>query len=239
MKQYVLILILFSFAVFFSSCDTNQIECIRVSSNIISETRDIRDYNGVVMNAVGVVKLIQGQDFAFKITGPDNVVELTKAEIQNDLLVIGTGECFNGNYELTIEITAPEFEVINLSGVGTIESMNTINGDIIEVELLGIGVVEADFVADSVYSRITGQGNLIYSGDVKRHELNCTGEFVFKGFSLVTDHTIINVSGIGDSEVTVEEKLDVIIEGMGNVFYKGYPAITSEIIGTGEIIDKN
>lgn len=239
MKHIVPILILFSLAVVFNSCDTNQLECIRVSSNVISETRDVKDYTGVVMTAVGNVKLTQGLDYACKITGPDNVVELMKTEIQNGLLVIGTDECFNGEYELTVEITAPEFEVINLSGIGTIESTNTISGDIIEVDLYGIGVVEATFVADSLYSTVTGQGNLNYSGNVLRHELLCTGQFALSGFPMATDHTIIFLSGNGDSEVTVADKLDVTIEGSGNVFYKGYPTITSEITGMGYVVDKN
>ena len=36
-----------------ASCDSNQIDCIRSSSNIISETRDIKDYKGVVVNING------------------------------------------------------------------------------------------------------------------------------------------------------------------------------------------
>jgi hypothetical protein len=239
MKKHTIILMYCSVFWLFSACDSNEITCIRVSTNTITETRDISDYSGVVMNAVGRLIVVQGAGYSFKISGPENVVSLTKAEIQNNLLVIGSDACFNGDYELVIEVSAPQFDLINLSGVGTIETATPLSGDIIEVELMGIGTVDAEFIANTLHTTMAGQGTLIYSGSVDKHTLVASGQFTLNGYTLITNHTEIEQTGIGISEVTANETLKVTMEGSGSVLYKGTPAITSNITGTGEIVNAN
>lgn len=221
------------------SCETNKITCIRVSTTVISESRELNGYSGVVFNHVGDLKLTQGPAFSFKITGPDNVVELTKTKIDNGLLVIWTDACFNGDYDLTVEITAPNYESVNLVGVGSITTVGTIESDNIEFELEGTGEIDADIHANQLATNIIGTGDLTYTGSVLNHYVSCSGQFTFNGYALETDHTSITITGIGDSYVTANETLTVNIEGTGNVYYHGTPVIDSSITGVGEIIDSN
>ena len=239
MKKHTLIFIFCSALWLFSACDSDEITCIRVSTNSITETRDISDYNGVVMHSVGRLIVAQGPEYSFKISGPENVVSFTKTEIQNNLLIIGSDDCFNGEYELVIEVSAPQFDVINLAGIGSIETATPLSGDIIEVELMGIGTVDAEIIANTLQTTMTGQGTLIYSGSVDKHELVASGEFTLKSYNLITNHTVIDQTGIGVSEVTANETLSVKMEGSGSVLYKGDPAITSNITGTGKIVNAN
>jgi hypothetical protein len=225
---------------FFVSCDENGVdECQRASLTIVTETRDIKDFDGVVFNTVGNVFLTQGPDFAFKITGPENVVELTTSTIENNLLVIGSDACFNGSYDLNVEITAPEYTDIRLTGVGDIKTVGLINGDIINFEMLGIGKIDAQVNADSMTTTIAGTGEVIYKGSVIKHELTCAGKYELRAYELESDRTYINLSGLGDSYVMVNEMLNVTISGTGNVYYKGSPGVDSKIIGTGSVIDSN
>jgi len=239
MKKISLYLFLVPFLPFLFSCESKQIECIRTSSNIITETRDLKGFKGVVFNNVGDLFLTQGPGFSFKIEGPDNVVELTKTKIENELLIISTNDCFNGEYELTVKITAPDYNLINLSGIGRIESVGQIDGDVIQMELFGIGEIEADIYADTLFTTIAGTGDVTYGGEVLRHQLSCSGKFTLNSYPLETEHTFINLTGIGDSFVTANETLTVKIEGTGDVYYQGNPTIESEITGSGSIIDSN
>ena len=221
------------------ACETGQIDCLRASSNIISENRDLKDYKGVVFSSLGDIYLTQGSEYSFTIEGPENVVEVITSEVESELLVIGTAACFNGVYDLTIEITAPEFKYINLAGTGSITVVDQIEGDILALEMLGIGEIEASVLVDSLYTTIAGSGNVNYSGEVIKHEISSSGIFQLNSYDLQTNKTNINVTGEGDCYVTAKDKLDVVIIGIGNVYYRGQPAITSTISGTGEIIDSN
>ena len=226
-------------AILFGSCDINQIECIRVSSNIVSEKRDLKDFKGVVVNLVGDLVLTQGPEYSFTISGPDNVIELTNTTIEDELLIVGTENCFNGSYDLVVEITAPFFEVISLVGVGSLETAGKIEGEILEVELMGIYDIDAELCVDTLYTEVAGTGIIIYSGDAIKHSVINAGDIALNAFSLNTQETVLDIIGVGDCQVTVSDLLDVTISGTGDVYYQGNPQIVSTIVGNGEIIDSN
>jgi len=228
-----------SFLTLFISCTTNDIECLRVSDKVVSETRDLKNFNGVAFNNIGNVFITQGPEYAFNITGPENVVELTTTSIENNLLVIGSDACFNGTYDLKIEITAPEYTRISLVGVGDIKSVGPIEATNIAMEMVGIGKIDVNISADTLTTTIAGTGDVVYSGSVIKHDISCAGTYELNAYSLETENTSIQLSGIGDGYVKANQLLDVTITGTGNVYYKGSPDITSTIVGTGSVIDSN
>lgn len=221
------------------ACDTGQIECFRASTTIVTESRNPKDFKGVVFNSLGDIYLIQGSEYSFTIKGPENVVELITSEVEGEVLVIGTTACFNGVYDLSIEITAPEFKYINLAGAGSITVVDQLVGDILEMEMFGTGEIEADAYVDSLYTTITGTGIVSYTGEALKHEVSSSGLFELNSYDLQTNHTNISITGEGDCYVTAMDKLDVLITGKGNVYYKGQPTVDSDIQGTGAVIDSN
>lgn len=56
-------------------------------------------------------------------------------------------------------------------------------------------------------------------------------------FDLISETTIISLSGTGKAEVYVDQLLDVTITGAGSVYYKGKPTIIQNITGSGSLID--
>lgn len=239
MLRLALLLPLVGMLFLFQSCNTDPITCIRVSSSQITESRDVRDFKGITLYEHANLVLSQGADYVVKITGPQNVVELTNTTLVDDYLVISSEDCFNGDDELTIEVTAPEFELIYISSMGSLETAGLIAGSNIKVELLGQITGNANFEMDSIFTVAQGKGVLNYFGTASYHEMDVEGEYAFSGFPLITEHTAISLLGLGVCEVTANGRLDVAIEGSGKVYYKGSPDINSDIAGTGQIIDSN
>lgn len=239
MMRYALLFLPLGIISLYSSCVTDPIPCIRVSSSEVTETRDLKGFGGIVMYEYADLVITQGPDYSVKLTGPENVVELTNTSLVDDYLTISSEDCFNGSYSLKIEVTAPEFELIYVSALSSVETANTINGKRLEIELVGDITGNFDLNVDSVYSSIHGIGITDYSGTAVYHKIESSGEYTLKGFPLITDHSDISLFGLGECEVTANDKLNVVIEGSGNIYYKGSPAITSDITGTGQIIDSN
>lgn len=237
MKNFKIYFVILSLALI-SSCDEG-LECNRVSTNIISETRDLKDFKGVVFSNQGNIVLTQGSEYSFTIKGPDNVVEFTNTTIEDELLVISSNTCFNGDYDLDIEITAPEYRYINLAGAGSIKTVNQLDGDILVMEMMGVGDIEADVYVDSLYTTISGTGTVNFTGEAYTHEVSSSGSFTLNSYDLETVNTKINITGEGYSYVLVNETLSVLITGIGTVYYKGNPTIDKDITGTGEVIDDN
>jgi hemin uptake protein HemP len=223
----------------FQSCVTDPITCIRVSSLQITESRDIRDFKGITLYEPANLIITQGAEYAVKMTGPQNVVELTNTTLVDGYLVISSEDCFNGNDELAIEVTAPEFELVYISSRATLETIGSVQGNNIQLELLGEISGSATLEMDSVFALVSGKGNLNFSGSAKYQQLDLAGELKIAAFSLITEHTVINLAGLAACEVTANNLLEVNIAGSGNVNYKGDPQIDSNITGTGKIINSN
>lgn len=87
---------------------------------------------------------------------------------------------------------------------------------------------------------LAGIGDFVLSGtDQDELTINFTGVGNIEAFDLKVDTCYITSSGIGDCEVYVVKLLDVEITGIGKVYYKGSPTITSDITGLGQLIDAN
>jgi len=87
---------------------------------------------------------------------------------------------------------------------------------------------------------IAGAGNIDISGD-GQEQLNITimGTGNVDAYKLEVSHCLVNVSGVGNCNVNVVDKLDVTIAGVGTINYKGKPDIAQNIMGIGKVINDN
>jgi hypothetical protein len=70
-------------------------------------------------------------------------------------------------------------------------------------------------------------------------KISLTGTGSFMGFSMRAGDCQVDITGTGNCEITVDNSLDVTIDGTGSVYYKGNPDINEDITGSGSLIDAN
>ncbi len=221
------------------SCSTDDISCQRVSSKMVKVDKDLSGFDGVVFTAVGDVVLTEGKDFGFSLQGPENVVEALNTEIVGSDLLISSNACFNGftgNNQLIVNITAPSFRKLEMSGTGNMRSANTLTGNYLEISFLGVGTMEADLEADSIHTETAGSGKVRLTGVTGVHDLLQAGEVAVDAAGLETDTTRIVQRSSEDTRIFVNSYLHATLEAKGDVYYKGSPAIQSELSGTGQLI---
>jgi hypothetical protein len=127
---------------------------------------------------------------------------------------------------MTVEVTGETLEVGLEENVSFGEDSEEIRFDITmssmtRIELIGVG----DFVLsgpdqDALTINLIGVGNI-------------------HAFDMRVGSCTITFTGVGSCEVYVLNNLDVLITGVGNVYYKGNPEIGSSITGVGHLIDAN
>ena len=76
-------------------------------------------------------------------------------------------------------------------------------------------------------------------GEAKRLDIISTGVGNVNAFDMTSKSCTILSEGFGGVEVTVTEDLWASVSGFCKVFYKGYPSITTNISGTGKLINAN
>jgi hypothetical protein len=114
----------------------------------------------------------------------------------------------------------------------------------IELESGNYGSYELNFdvVMPSLNSVTSvGTGDVIVTEFIEQPglEIYLEGTGSYLGFPLTVNDCSIEILGSGDGEVSVNNTLDVVIEGSGNVYYQGSPTINEDISGSGKIIDSN
>lgn len=87
---------------------------------------------------------------------------------------------------------------------------------------------------------LTGVGDYILSGDYQEElTIILAGVGYVRAFDLEVGTCNISITGVGDCEVHVKNEMIVTIFGVGNVYWKGHPDISSSISGVGALIDAN
>jgi hypothetical protein len=87
----------------------------------------------------------------------------------------------------------------------------------------------------------TGSGNVTVSDAMStdRMSVSLIGSGGFFGFPLESNTCDVDISGSGNCEITVNDDLDVVIDGSGSIYYKGSPIIHDDITGSGRVVEAN
>ncbi len=205
-----------------SGCDSDDgSSCLIPSNNIISENRQLEDFNSISLEGLGNIFLTQESPQMVRIETHENILPLLETRVTNQQLLIEFDECVDGQVEkLDIYISIPEIEGLNIAGIGDITGQNSFDLDDLEIFISGVGGLTLNGTANNIDINSSGVGNV-------------------HAFELTSNTCDINIMGSGNVETTATDVLNVTINGAGNVFYKGNPTITSNISGSGLVIDAN
>ncbi|MDJ0646858.1 MAG: head GIN domain-containing protein [Flavobacteriaceae bacterium] len=207
-----------------SSDDNNNFppgsNCIQGQGLLVSESRTLVNFHSINSSIFADILLTQGPIEDVVIEAQQNILDEINTQVVNGELRISLDRCVDIVQAVKIYITIPDVRSLTTTGVGDIVGQNQFDLTDLEITLTGVGDVELEGMTNILDITLTGVG------DIETFELN-------------SNICNVNLTGAGDVEVFVDNELDVIITGVGTVFYKGTPSITSNITGSGSIVDAN
>lgn len=225
----------------FSSC-TKYTNRIKGTGPAVEQTYDLPPISSVALNIDANVILTHGDSQEVRIVGQQNILNNIERFVNTDgLWNIGYFNSVTSHSGVTIHITTINLNYASISGSGNIES-STIFPDtttMVFLKISGSGSINIGINTHILQSDISGSGKIIVSGFAHEHTVNVSGSGDIRAFGLNTFNTYLKISGSGNSEVMVENLLDVNISGSGNVYYMGYPAINLNISGSGGVFSRN
>ena len=187
------------------------------------------------------------------------ILILSGCDFHNSRTVIGTGDVrsmevqvpeFNGvtvigSCNVDIRIGEPQF--VELSAQQEVLDVMTykVVGSVLEISfdpdynVNSTKEISADITIPAIsYIAVTGSGDFELSGDKQENlDIHITGAGDVVAYEMEVDNCTINISGTGNCKVWVNHILDVDISGVGMIYVKGDPTITSSISGVGTIHD--
>ncbi len=236
-KRLLLVLLLLVAILSVTACDAN---FVRGSGDLITETRDVSNFDSIALSGSGEVVISQGGGESLTIETDDNVMEHVKAEVVGGTLELGFEEGFNlvDYTRLIFTVGVDDLTSLSISGSGDIES-DEIETDRLEATVTGSGDIQiGTLTADEVKARITGSGDMDLTGEVAAQDVTISGSGKYRAGDLRGESVEVSISGSGDATVWATDSLDVNISGSGSVDYYGRPSMSTSGSGSGNVTNK-
>ncbi len=228
--NYKFILTVIICFIFFSCKKENMCDCIKSSGAHIATYRDIVDFNCIELKDKMDLYVAQGSEFEVRIEAGKNLQSLIKTELDGETLrVFNNNRCnwVRGYDEkIKVYITAPYFKYLLNSGIGNIESINTITQDLITFRTGSSGDIILNVNTGTIRASAHGNGDIYLSGTTNSLENDYTGtNFLYASDLQVANYVYLHSVSIGKAYVNAPQNglMDVVIDQSGNVYYSGNP----------------
>lgn len=211
--------------------------------NADEQTRKVEPFTEISLRISANVHLEQGDKQNLEIVAKASTLEQIITEVKDGKLIIRfpSKNLFWNDFrpgEITIYITTPEINALNVSGSGDIVAEDGIKTKALDLSVSGSGNINlSELAAEQVKTAISGSGNIILSGKQTAQDLSVaiSGSGNFKGMDYSAKDVSVKISGSGDASVEAKDNLYIRLVGSGNVTYKGKPAIDQSTTGSGTV----
>jgi len=221
-----------------------EIFCMNGSGPVTSRTLSLNEFTGIELQGSFDVIVTGGDEQEVKAVGQGNIIDELKTNFSGDKWLIKLVNGCYKNYELTIYITTPYLDHAVLNGSGSIEISDLSDVGNLYLGLEGSGDIKVNNFegVENLSVFIDGSGDINTEGiftDIQRLDVRIEGSGNYYGYPVKSEECSVKIDGSGGCEISAGSKLDVTIEGSGNVYYRGAPSITTNISGSGRVIDDN
>ena len=240
MKTFIGILTLLIFSTSLSAQTFNK--KIKGNGNVITENRNLTDYDKISVAGAFDVNLVKGKEGAISIEAEENLMEYIETVVENGLLKIQPKKDYQLKSTITIQITVPveTIDAVSLAGSGTVSSIAILNATDLTLKLAGSGDINLPVSVKNLNSKIAGSGNIKLSGNTDEFNGEISGSGNIEASDLKATASHINIAGSGNVEVHAVSEIHAKIVGSGDVIYSGNPTIEKvKSVGSGSIRKKS
>jgi hypothetical protein len=240
MNQKILIPVFVLMAVLFGACGVNiNLNVDKGSGNIITQTRDVTNFDKIALNGIGDLTITQGDREGLEIEAEDNVIPHILTQVKNGTLTISfDNKTIVPTKSIKFRVSMRTIHGMETQGVSNIQS-DQIKTDRLEIGISGTGNINLrNLEADQLDANVSGAGNFTAVGKVNGQKITMSGAGNFNGEDMQSKTADINITGLGRVVAWVTDTLNVTISGTGGVDYYGSPQVSQQISGLGKIQSK-
>ncbi|RPJ24255.1 MAG: DUF2807 domain-containing protein [Chloroflexi bacterium] len=209
------------------------------SGNVVTETRNVSDFQAIEVNYPAQVLVKQGTKESVKIEAEDNLLPDLRTQVRNGVLEISykrqNARHVNPTKVVRITIVVKDLADVEFTSAGelVIEKLDTDN---LDVSLSGAGNLELnDIQVRNLSVNLSGAGSMSASGTADNLDVTISGFGDFRGAELHDKEADVNISGAGSATVWVDNDLIAQISGAGSVSYYGSASVSRQISGVGGV----
>ncbi|MHA6247294.1 PspC domain-containing protein [Pontibacter sp. CAU 1760] len=198
------------------------------SSNV--QVFDMRDFDRVTVSGPYFVQLKQGNDYAVQVRAANKDLKMLQVEKQGRELMLSYKErsinIFEDHAPVLIQITAPDFKHIDLSGAIRAD-IGSITTDELRLTFSGAIKSAADLKVRNLKVDISGACKSNFTGSAENFELDVTGAGLIDAEDLKATTVKVDATGASKADVYATTTLRAEASGASRITYRGNPANTT------------
>jgi len=145
-------------------------------------------------------------------------------------------EPHNYNGRIDVFVTAKSLSGISDAGSGSMDVDGVLKGGDMDVAVAGSGNISTAVNGGNLVVTIAGSGSIKLRGKAGNTKIKIAGSGKLSADGLSTDVADAQISGSGDTYITVNKTISASIVGSGSVLYSGSAALGSvSTIGSGRV----
>jgi len=237
-RQFI-VPIMMAFMIFICTSCIFDLKVITGKGNIITESRSVTDFTSVEFQSGADIEIVKGTTFKVSVSDYENIVKYLSATVENNCLIIrkepNNVSLWNSKAKVVITLPDPLYS-IKLSGSGNIKVDSSFN-DLNNLMVSGSGNIEIRRICqlNKLEARIAGNGNIDAIGSVQDLYTNISGSGYIRFTEMKAKNATCAISGSGNTNVFIGDKLEASISGSGNIVYSGNPVVNSHTTGSGRV----
>jgi len=200
------------------------------------ETREAAPFDKIEVSGAFEIFVRPGNYSAVTIKTDENLLPIIESYVKNGRLRLSTKEKISNFEKLEVYLTMQEFNGADLSGACSIMGRGALSGKDVEFDFSGAVETELELNCESVKADMSGACELTLMGGADKAEFEMSGAGEINALEFETRECRIDMSGAGEADVFVTQKLDVDVSGAAEIRYKGDPAeINRNVSGAASI----
>lgn len=208
---------------------------IKGNGNVQTQNREVGSFDAIKINGAFTVYLSQDDDYSLKVVADENLMDIIKSNVKNDVLYITTEKSIYKSEELKLYIGFKHLSGLKANGAISLKSDQYLRFDDLEIEINGASSAELELSANKLTIDNSGASTIKLSGKAGEFYIDISGAGSVNALDLKAQKGAVDISGAGSGKVYFEEELRVSISGIGSVKYKGEPKIISDISFLGSL----
>jgi len=179
--------------------------------------------------------LTQGDKPMLSIVAKKGYMSEITTKVEGNQLIIKRENRDQDREDVTIYLTLPRIEKIKINNDVKLNTTNMLKLEALEINVNGVLLGNLAITTSSLNIESNGVLKLSAKGSADMLNLDMPGVGNADFLNLKVKKAQVEINGVGNATVDVEEYLDAVVNGVGKVDYKGNPQLKVKISGIGKV----
>ena len=203
---------------------------IRGNGNVTKQQRPVSTFDKIeIASGPFTVNLTQGDIESVEVEIDDNLQQYVEVRNEGNKLVLDVKNKikFGKTTKNNINVTFKNIDLLTVSGVSKVKTLNTLNCDVLTLTVSGVSDGEFEVSCEKLNATLSGVGNVVLRGNATEFSVRQSGVGNFNAKGLKADRVDVVNSGVGSVSVYASQELSMSNSGVGSITYSGDAVIKS------------